>query len=67
MNRYKDKSILWGCFGEQLIERCKGNFNSDIDEEQLTKLKKRREKAVKSINALKEYRDKNLLIYEFET
>ena len=67
MKRYKDKSILWGCFGEQLIERCKGNFNSDIDEEQLTKLKKRREKAVKSINALKEYRDKNFLISEFET
>ena len=67
MKRYKDKSILWGCFGEQLIERCKGSFNSDIDEEQLTKLKKRREKAVKSINALKEYRDKNFLISEFET
>lgn len=38
MKRYKDKSILWGCFGELLIERCKGNFNNDIDEKQLDRL-----------------------------
>lgn len=66
MKKYQDKSILWGCFGEHIIDRCKGNFTSSIDEEELAKLKKRREKALKSSNAQKEYREKNFLIYEFE-
>lgn len=67
MKKYQDKSILWGCFGEQLVERCKGDFSSTVDEEELTKLKKRGEKALKSIDALKKYREKNFLISEFET
>lgn len=66
MKKYQDKSILWGCFGEQLIERCKGDFNNTIDDEELEKLKKRREKALKSIDTLKKYREKNFLIAEFE-
>ena len=66
MKKYQDKSILWGCFGEQLIERCKGNLSNTIGDEELDKLKKRREKALKSIDALKKYREKNFLIAEFE-
>lgn len=66
MKKYQDKSILWGCFGEQLIERCKGDFNNTIDDEELEKLKKRREKALKSIEKLKKYREKNFFITEFE-
>lgn len=67
MKKYQDKSILWGCFGEQLIERCKGNFSNTIGVEELEKFKKRREKALKSIEILKNYREKNFLIAEFET
>lgn len=66
MKKCQDKSILWGCFGEQMIKRCKGDFTAVIDEDNLAKLKKRREKALKSLNALKEYREKNFLISEFE-
>lgn len=66
MKRYQDKSILWGCFGELLIERCKGNFSSTISDEELEKFKKRREKALKSIDTLKKFREKNFLIAEFE-
>ena len=66
MKKYQDKSILWGCFGEQMIKRCKGDFTSAIDEDNLVKLKKRREKAIKSLNALNEHREKNFLISEFE-
>lgn len=67
MRKYQDKSILWGCFGEQLIERSKGEFSNTISSEELEKFKKRREKALKSIKTLKEYREKNFLIAEFET
>lgn len=66
MKKYQDKSILWGCFGEQLIERSKGDFSNTISGEELEKFKKRREKALKSIDTLKKFREKNFLIAEFE-
>jgi len=65
MEKYKDKTVLWGCFGEQLIERSKCNFsylsNSDMD-----RLLKRGGKAKKHFEDLKEYREKNFQIWEFE-
>lgn len=65
MEKYKDKTVLWGCFGVQLIERSKCDFshvgNSDMD-----KLIKRGEKAKKHLEDLKEYREKNFHIWEFE-
>ena len=66
MKKYKDKSILWGCFGDLLVERCKGNFENEIDEDKILKLKHRKERAEKSIQKLTEYRKKNFLISEFE-
>lgn len=66
MKKCKDKSVLWGCFGEQLIERCKGNDCAEFDEEEIEKLKRRRDKAVKSIDKLQDYRSKNFLITELE-
>ena len=65
MEKYNDKTVLWGCFGEQLIERSKCNFsylsNSDMD-----RLLKRGGKAKKHLEDLKEYREKNFQIWEFE-
>ena len=65
MEKYKDKSILWGCFGEELVKRTRYDFtntsNSDVD-----KLVKRGEKAKKHLEDLKEYREKNFQILEFE-
>lgn len=66
MRNCKDKSVLWGCFGEQLIERCKGNDCAEFDEEDIKKLKNRRDKALKSIDKLQEYRNKNFWISELE-
>ena len=66
MKKCKDKSVLWGCFGEQLIERCKGDDCAGFDEEEIEKLKRRRDKAVKSIDKLQDYRSKNFLITELE-
>ncbi len=66
MKKYKDKSILWGCFGDLLVERCMGNFENEIDEDKILKLKHRKERAEKSIQKLTEYRKKNFLISEFE-
>lgn len=65
MKKYKDKSILWGCFGEELARRERSEFihaeGYDID-----KLIKRGEKAKKHLEDLKEYREKNFQIWEFE-
>ena len=65
MKKYKDKSILWGCLGEELVKRAKRDFfhtdNSGID-----KLVKRGEKAKKHLEDLKDYREKNFQIWEFE-
>lgn len=66
MKKCKDKSVLWGCFGEQLIERCKGNDCAGFNKEDIEKLKCRRDKAIKSIEKLQEYRSKNFLITELE-
>lgn len=66
MKKFQDKSILWGCFGEQLIERCKGNFVSSLTDEEIKKIAGRREKAEKSIAALQKSREKNYTITEFE-
>lgn len=65
MEKYSDKSILWGCFGEQLIERSKCDF-SHADNLDMNKLLKRSEKAKKHLEDLKEYREKNFQIWEFE-
>jgi hypothetical protein len=65
MEKYNDKTILWGSFGELLIERSKGNF-SYIDNSDIDRLLKRGEKAKKHLEDLKEYREKNFQIWEFE-
>ena len=44
MEKYKDKTVLWGCFGGQLIERSKCDF-SHIGNSDMGKLVKRGEKA----------------------
>lgn len=65
MEKYKDKTILWGCFGEELIKRVKNDF-SHTDNPKIDKLIKRGEKAKKHLEDLKEYREKNFQIWEFE-
>lgn len=65
MEKYNDKTILWGSFGELLIERSKSNF-SYIDNSDIDRLLKRGEKAKKHLEDLKEYREKNFQIWEFE-
>ncbi len=65
MEKYNDKTILWGSFGELLIERSKSNF-SYIDNSDMDRLLKRGEKAKKHLEDLKEYREKNFQIWEFE-
>lgn len=65
MEKYNDKTILWGSFGELLIERSKSNF-SYIDNSDMDRLLKKGEKAKKHLEDLKEYRGKNFQIWEFE-
>lgn len=65
MEKYSDKTILWGSFGELLIERSKSNF-SYIDNSDMDRLLKKGEKAKKHLEDLKEYRGKNFQIWEFE-
>ncbi|HBI61142.1 MAG TPA: hypothetical protein DDY31_08020 [Lachnospiraceae bacterium] len=65
MEKYSDKSVLWGCFGDELTRRIKGGFvhkgNLDMD-----KLVKRGEKAKKHLDNLKEYKEKNFMVWDFE-
>ena len=65
MGKYKDKSILWGSFGELLVKRSERDF-SHIDNPEMDKLIKRGEKAKKYLEDLKEYRESNFQIWEFE-
>jgi hypothetical protein len=65
MEKYKDKSILWGSFGELLVKRSERDF-SHIDNPEMDKLIKRGEKAKKYLEDLKEYRESNFQIWEFE-
>lgn len=65
MEKYKDKTVLWGCFGEQLIKRSRCDF-SHVGNPEMDKLIKRCEKAKKHLEDLKEYREKNFQIWEFE-
>lgn len=65
MEKYNDKTVLWGCFGGQLIERSKCDF-SHVGNLDMDKLLKRSEKAKKHLENLKEYRQKNFQIWEFE-
>ncbi len=65
MKQYNDKSILWGCFGNELVERTKCDF-SHTDNPDVDKLVKRSEKAKKHLDGLKEYRKVNFQIWEFE-
>lgn len=65
MEKYKDKSILWGCLGEELVKRVRCDF-SHTDNPDIYKLIKRGEKAKKHLEVLKEYREKNFHIWEFE-
>lgn len=65
MEKYKDKSILWGCLGEELVKRVRCDF-SHTDNQDIEKLIKRGEKAKKHLEDLKEYREKNFQILEFE-
>lgn len=65
MKKHSDKSILWGCFGDELVERagCSVSHDGGTD---LEKIRKRGEKAKKSLENLKEYREKNFQIWELE-
>lgn len=65
MEKYNDKSILWGCFGEELVKRTKSDF-SNVDNLVMDKLVKRAEKAKKHLEDLKEYKEKNFQIWEFD-
>lgn len=65
MEKYSDKSVLWGCFGDGLISRAKGDF-SYIGSPDMDKLLKRSEKAKKHLDNLKEYKEKNFMIWDFE-
>ena len=65
MKKYKDKSILWGCMGDELVKRAKRDF-SHTDNPEIDKLVKRGEKAKKYLEDLKDYREKNFQIWEFE-
>lgn len=65
MEKYSDKSVLWGCFGDELISRAKGDF-SHIGSPDMDKLLKRSEKAKKHLDNLKEYKEKNFMIWDFE-
>ena len=65
MEKYKDKSLLWECLGEELVKRVRCDF-SHTDSPNIDKLLKRGEKAKKHLEGLKEYREKNFQIWEFE-
>lgn len=65
MKKYKDKSILWGCMGDELVKRAKRDL-SHTDNLEIDKLVKRGEKAKKYLEDLKDYREKNFQIWEFE-
>lgn len=65
MEKYKDKSILWGSFGELLVQRSERDF-SHIGDPDIDRLIKRGEKAKKYLEDLKEYRESNFQIWEFE-
>ena len=65
MEKHKDKSVLWGCFGEELVKRARCDF-SRTDNPDMDRLVKRGEKAKKYLEDLKEYREKKFQIWEFE-
>lgn len=65
MNKHRDKSILWGCFGNELVERSKGNF-SHMNNYEIEKLVKRSKKAEKHLRDLKAYKEEHFQIWEFE-
>lgn len=65
MDGYKDKSILWGCFGNELVERAKNNF-LHVDNANMDKLIKRGQKAKSHLESLKLYREENFQVWEFD-
>ncbi len=65
MKKYSDKSILWGSFGEELVERSKCGL-SHVGDPDMDKLLKRSEKAKKYLEDLKEFRKNNFQIWDFE-
>lgn len=65
MKKHSDKSILWGCFGDELVERVRCSFSHDGGTD-LEKIRKRGEKARKSLENVQGYREKNYQIWEFE-
>ena len=65
MEKYRDKSILWGCFGEGLVERVKCGF-SHVGNPDMDRLVKRGQKAEKYLKDYKKYKEDNYQIWEFE-
>lgn len=65
MKKHNDKSILWGCFGNELVERARCSFLHDSDTG-MDKIRKRGAKARKSLENVQKYREKNYQIWEFE-
>lgn len=65
MKEHSDKSILWGCFGNELMERARSGFSHEGDTE-MDQIRKRGEKARKSLENVHEYREKNYQVWEFD-
>lgn len=65
MKKHNDKSLLWGCFGDELVERARCSFLHDGDTG-MDKIQKRGAKARKSLENVQKYREKNYQIWEFE-
>jgi hypothetical protein len=65
MKEHSDKSILWGCFGNELMERARSGFSHEGDTE-MDQIRKRGEKARKSLESVHEYREKNYQVWEFD-
>ena len=64
MKKHSDKSVLWGCFGDELVERTRCSFSHEGAE--MDQIRKRGEKARKSLENVQKYREKNYQIWEFE-
>ena len=64
MPKYKDKSILWGSFPEEMIKRATADFSSiDID---MDAMSRRAEKAKKNLQEIKAYKEKHFRIKDFD-
>lgn len=65
MKNHSDKSVLWGCFGNELVERARCSLSNEGDAD-MEKIRERGEKAGKALDEAKKYREKNFQVWEFE-